>query len=288
VAIVLLAGSAQADEPSPVVVEPPLPDPRAPSPIKIEMPPEPGQPPPGSSAVQPATPPPKPANGAPAPETPPPVLKRKTRVEFGFGPTYFGTTGKHENNTAGATLQIDARVPFGDQFGLDFRWAWALTEWDRTVEVAKPGYKIARWTTHAYSDVWDWAGRGPSSDKPLRAFGAFFAFIFLVFPYVFALPFYAVSPLAATTDLEADIDATWDFGDDPKGDGPYIKGGLGLMGFFHPTDNHLYGGVGPNAGFGYRASGVSIGFVGTYLPPLLHGGPADHVYTGSFVIGFGH
>lgn len=281
---------ARADEP-PVVVEPPLPDlpqkpaePIEPSPVKIEMPPGP------TPTTRPA--PPTAATQAPAP--PPPLVapkpeERKTITELGLGPTYFGAIQKHTTHSeAGVVFQVAPRFPIGDHYGIGLRFAFGMTGWDRTVDVARPGYKIGRWTTHAYSDVWDWAGEGEKDTRGLRFIGAFFAFIGLIVPYVFAGMFYIAAPFAASSYGEADLTFHWEPGDDPK-QGPYLKGGLALAAYVHPDSGHLFGGLGPNVGFGYRAGSVSLGLVGTFLPYGLHGNDtAEHIFIGSLTIGVVH
>ena len=282
---------ARADEP-PVVVEPPLPElppqkppPAEPSPVKIEMP-APNPPPPSAPAPAPVAPPP--ARPAP-PVVQAPKEERKTITELGFGATYLGAIQSSQTHSeAGVVFHVAPRFPIGDHYGLGLRFAYGMTGWDRTEDVARSGYKVGRWTTHAYRDVWDWAGEGEDNTRGLRVIGAFFAFIGLVFPYVVAGMFYLAAPFAASSYGEVDATFHWEPADDPK-QGPYLKGGVALAAYVHPDTGRLYGGLGPNLGFGYRVGNVSLGVVGTFLPNGFHGSArAEHVLIGSFTIGVVH
>lgn len=208
---------------------------------------------------------------------------------MGIGATYLGALqSKRAHSEAGLVLQAGARVPIGDHYGFGFRFAYGMTGWDRTEDVARRGYKIGRWTTQAYGDVWDWAGEGEESERSLRYFAAFFGFIGLIFPYALAGMIYMVSPFAASSYGEVDATFDWEPGDDPKY-GPYLKGGLGLMAYVHPDTGHLYGGLGPTFGLGYRADTVRLGVIGTLLPSGAHGGDAtEHILVGSFTVSVAH
>jgi hypothetical protein len=277
---------ARADEP-PIVIEPPAPDPPpkpgekspekpAESPVVITMP----LPPPPASASAPPPP--------PAPVEPPkPDLaqRRKTITELGVGVTYFGAIQRSRvPSQAGVVFQAAPRFPIGDHFGIGLRFAYGLTGWSRMEDVTHAGYSVGKWTTHAYRDVWSWVGEGDKDDEAGRGILAFFGSIFLVAPLVLAGALYAVSPLAASSYAETDLTFDWEPADDPKA-GPYLKGGIGLMAYVHPDNAHLYGGLGPNAGFGYRADNVSVGLVGTFLPYGAHGGTkAEHVLNGALTV----
>lgn len=298
VCVMLAPGSAHADEP-PVVVEPPLPDlpakpptptPTEPSPVKIEMPPgaqPPAPAPPPSAASVPPSPSPPPSP-TPAPPVPP-LARRSTTTELGLGVAYLGAIqSRTTHSEVGAVFHVAPRFPIGDHYGIGVRFAYGLTGWDRTEDVARAGYKVGRWTTHAYGDVWDWAGEGEKDTRALRYFGAFFAFFGLIVPYVVAGVLYLVSPLAASSFAEADVTFNWEPADDPK-QGPYLKGGIGFAAYVHPDTSRLYGGLGPNVGFGYRVDNLNLGVVGTFLPYGAHGSAtAEHVLMGGFTIGLVH
>jgi hypothetical protein len=219
----------------------------------------------------------------------PPPPKRASFTELGVGPTYLGAIRRHDTfSQAGVMFHVAARAPIADHFGLGFRFAYGLTGWDRVQDLARPGYSVGKWTTHAYRDVWNWAGEGEKDTRLLRYFGAFFAFAGLLIPLVIAGTFYVAAPFAASSIGEFDATFHWEPSSDPK-QGPYLKGGLGLVGYIHPRTGHAYGGLGPNLGFGYRADNIILGVVGTFLPYGAHGGEVpEHILVGAATIGLVH
>jgi hypothetical protein len=188
-------------------------------------------------------------------------------------------------SSPGVVLQVAADVPLDDHFGLGVRFAWGLTEFRRFEDFAHAGYDIGKWATHAYRDVYNWAAEKDDAQS-LKVMGAFFAFAVLWMPYIVAGLAYAFAPIATTTYLEADITADYNFGTDAHASGPYLKGGLGLVGFLHPQYDTLLGGVGPTAGFGLRAGKLDVSVNGTWLP--LHGetrGEHSNVFISSLLLG---
>jgi hypothetical protein len=224
-----------------------------------------------------------------APDAKPPE-ERKTLTTLGIGPTWFllsPSGGGPRWSSPGVVLHANVHVPGGDHYGLGVRFAWGLTEFRRFEEWAKAGYRIGEWTTNAYKDVYEWAAQKDDA-RGLRWMGAFFAFVVLWIPYVVAGVAYAIAPISPTTYLEADITFNYDLGSDPKGQGLYFKGGLGLVAFFHPKYDTLHGGIGPTLGMGFRAGSVDLGLHGTYIPPGLHGetrNETSHLFITSLTLG---
>jgi len=223
-----------------------------------------------------------------ADEAPPPPPERKGVTTLGIGPTAFATLPTNSASSVtrlGGALTLAHRIPIGDEAGVGLRFAWGLTEWDRVDDFARPGYKIGKWTTGAYEDVWVWAVE-KSEYALFKVIGAVFASVVLVVPLVAAGLCYVAVPFAPTTYLEFDITGQYDFSNDKVA--PYLKGGVGLMGYVHPDAGKLLGGVGPTAGFGVRIEGLDLGANVTWLPAFAHGeasGERTNVVAGTATIG---
>lgn len=274
--------------PDPTPAPPPLPSP-TPSPTPAPSPtPTPVASPTPDPAAAPAPAPPAAASPAAVPAEAKP--ERKTLTSLGIGPTWFlmsPTGGGPRWSSPGVVLHANARVPFDDHYGLGVRFAWGLTEFRRFEDWAKAGYRIGEWTTNAYGDVYEWAAQKDDA-RGLRWMGAFFAFVVLWIPYVVAGVAYAIAPIAPTTYLETDVTFNYDFGTDPKGQGVYLKGGVGLVAFLHPEYDKLLAGMGPTIGVGLRTGSVDLGLHGTWLPPFLHGearGERSNVFITGLTIG---
>jgi hypothetical protein len=216
--------------------------------------------------------------------------KRTTISALGAGFTYFATVprgaGVKNDNRYGLVLQTASRVPIGDNFGFGLRFAWGLTEFDRFESFTKAGYRVGKWTTGAYRDVWDWAGT-KDDYRTFRWMGAFFASVGLVFPLVAAGLCYIAAPVSPTTYLELDLTLNYDFSEGRTG--PYLKGGLGLVGFVDPRYDVLRGGLGPTLGVGDRFGPLDLSANVTWLADGLHGevrGERSNIYIAGITLGF--
>lgn len=271
-ASVFVSGATSAQPLDPLPAAPPAPEARASAP---------------STTAPPST----------APEPPPPRERRSTSF-LGIGPAYAGVlanSGSRSFDSYGVVLELGKNVPLSERVDLGLRLAWGLTAWDRFSEAAKAGYDIGAWTTEAYSDVYDWTRKhsGHPNTHGLRLFASFFAFITLELGYVVAGLAYLFALVAPSTYLEGDLTVNYNFSDDDpklKRDAviPYIKGGLGLMGFVHPDFGKLVGGLGPTVGAGVRIGGLVLGLSATWSPPPLHGEARDyrtHIVTGGLTVG---
>jgi hypothetical protein len=222
---------------------------------------------------------------APADASPPAVEPTQGPVgSFGVGPTYFGMVGNGVQRY-GVVLDLDASVPLEGRLGLDVHFAWGLTEFRRFDDFTTAGYHAGAWTTQAYKDVWKWAS--VKDDWVLfRWLGGFFAFFGLVFPYIGAGVCYLMAPVAPTTYLELDLSAIYELGD--KNANPYVKAGMGLVGYLRPETARPSGGVGPTVGFGARLRGFDVSAQVTWLPLGLHGedpGEKTNVFIGGLTVG---
>lgn len=234
---------------------------------------------------------------APVPVAPPPqrerapAYSRTTLTTLGLGATVFAersTTGGPANLwRPGVSLELTTRFPVGQRAGFAMRLAWGMTEFQRFTEVTGTGYRLGAWTTRAYKDVSCWATK--SDWQPFRAMGGMYAFAALVFPYLAAGGFYLVAPLAMTTYVKLDATGTLDLVEgDEHGLVPYLEGGLGFVGYLHPTSALPLAGVGPTLGAGVRAGRLDASLKGTWLPPYLHGEALDlrtNVMLGSVAVG---
>ncbi len=252
--------------------------------------------PPATTATPPpATAPPPPAKPAPPPATAtppvePPEYEPKDQLRLAAGAAYFGSFAvdpkQPDVDATGLLLEGGYRYPVAKRFGADLRVGWALTEWRRAEKWGRTGYKIGEWTTNAYGDVYDWAAR-KGDDQVFRVFGSFFAFIFLLFPYIIAGLCYLVAIPAPSTYVEFDGSVSYDFGDAKFA--PYVRGGLGLFAFIHPERDTVRLGVGPTVGAGVRLSQFNIGGQLTVSPAPLHGEPTGSPTTllmGGVTVGF--
>jgi hypothetical protein len=223
------------------------------------------------------------AEPSPTVETPPAATQRPTG-SLGIGPTYFGMIGNGVERY-GVALDLDARVPLDGRLGLDFHFAWGLTEFHRFDDFTNAGYRLGQWTTKAYVDVWNWAAVNDQWEV-FRWMGAFFAFVGLAFPYIGAGVAYVLAPVAPTTYLEIDLAPVYELGD--KNVNPYLKAGLGFVGYWHPVSGRPSLGLGPTAGFGARVRGFDFSAEVTWLPHGLHGedpGESTNVVVGGITIG---
>jgi hypothetical protein len=246
-------------------------------------------PPPGQAAPPAQAAPPRAAERAPAEGDDEKHEKRTTLTALGVGMTYVATVprgaGAKTDNRYGVVLQTASRIPIGDNFGLGLRFAWGLTEFDRFEAFTKAGYRVGKWTTGAYKDVWEWAGTKDDA-RSLRWMGAFFASIGLFFPLVAAGLCYVAAPLAPTTYLEFDLTLNYDFAEGRTG--PYLKGGLGLVGFIDPRSGSLLGGLGPTVGVGQRVGPLDLSANVTWLADGLHGeveGERSNIYIAGITVG---
>jgi hypothetical protein len=148
---------------------------------------------------------------------------RSFRLVTSAGPTLFAL--ETQLLSPGVLLDLDATAPVGESGIFGLRLAWGLTEFRRTVDVARLGYQLGRWTAHAYEDVVNWAGED-SKDKAGRLLLTIFPLMFLIAPLAIAGSLYLLAPLAATTYLELDAAGGIDLS--LGGIGPYFKGGLGF------------------------------------------------------------
>jgi hypothetical protein len=122
-----------------------------------------------------------------------------------------------------------------------------------------------------------------------RWIGAFFAFVGLAFPYIGAGACYLVAPVAPTTYLELDLAGVYELGDESAN--PYVKAGLGMVGYLHPASDRPNGGIGPTVGFGARLRRLDVSAHLTWLPRYLHGedpGEQTNVVIGGLTVGITH
>ena len=93
-----------------------------------------------------------------------------------------------------------------------------------------------------------------------------------------------VLDFAASTYLE--LDAAGGFDLSRGGVGPYLKGGLGFLGYLHPTSNRLYGGIGPTVAMGFKIERFDVGVKGTWVPGIFQGEQAhQNLFTAGLSVG---
>jgi hypothetical protein len=257
-ATLLWASTAHAQKVDPM--EGVAPEPQGPT-VVVQPPPEAAKPPP--EAAKPAPPPEKKDEKK--------EEAKGGRTAIGIGPAAFVTTGTGSFARPGVALQLASHVPIQENMGIGIRFSWMLTEFRRTEDMTRTAYRIGRWTTNAYGDVYDWAAQKDDA-RLFRWMGAFFAFFGLLFPYIVSGLFYVASPFAATTALELGLTFDYSFGTDRLRSGPYLKAGLGLVGYVHPRQDKLLGGIGPTFGAGVRfGDHYDLGLNATFIPSVLHG-----------------
>lgn len=206
---------------------------------------------------------------------------RSFRLTASIGPTLFALDT--QLLSPGVLLDLDATAPVGESGIFGLRLAWGLTEFRRTVEFARAGYELGRWTAHAYEDVVNWAGED-SKDQGGRILLSIFPMMFLIVPFALAGSLYMLAPFAASTYVELDAAGGLDLS--RGGVGPYFKGGLGFLGYLHPTSNRLYGGIGPTAAVGFKIERFDVGIKGTWVPGVFQGDVAhQNLFTAGLSFG---
>jgi len=217
---------------------------------------------------------------------------RRPVTSLALGPTVYGERSvsglaKESFWRPGVALQLASRFPLGGGGGFGLRFAWGLTEFERFTRFTDAGHCVGAWTTQAYKDVWAWSGK--TDFQPFRAMAGLYGMLFLVMPYVAAGAVYALAPLAPTTFLELDATATYELGDDEGGAPvPYVGGGLGFVGAFHPRTAVPFAGLGPTTALGMRWQRFDASVRGTWLPPYLHSEGSSartSVLLGTFAVG---
>ncbi len=212
---------------------------------------------------------------------------------WAIGPTQFSVVPTNDVaepiHHPGVVLDFSVNQRLSSNAGFGLRLAWGLTEFRRFKSFTSVGYDIGSWTTTAYRDVWSWAG-DREKHGGWGVVPAIFGSVGLLVPYMVAGVIYLVAVVAPSTYLEIDALGTYEFGQDgTRGVVPYLKGGLGFVGYLHPEHNQLLGGVGPSVGFGVRFGKVDLAVKGTWLPPWLHGefpGEHSHILMGGLTIGY--
>src|SRR5262249_26809556 len=156
-----------------------------------------------------------------------------------------GSTRGRATNSYGVMIEAGKNIPLVDQLDLGLRLAWGLTAWERFDKWAKAGYDIGSWTTNAYGDVYDWTEKnsGAADTHGLRLMGGFFAFATLWIGYIVAGVAYAIAVVSPTSYLEGDLTGNYNFGESDKLN-PYVKLGVGFLGYIDPHYNNLRGGLG--------------------------------------------
>jgi hypothetical protein len=218
----------------------------------------------------------------PASDTP----KPRFRTSFDFGGSYFGAhSSRQDLNRFGLALESNSLIPVDGRWGVALRFGWGMTEFQRFDDWAATGYRVGKWTTTAYGDVYEWsAERGDY--QIFRIFGSFFAYIGLFFPLVVAGICYVGAVVAPTTFLETAVVANYDFGNQDMG--PFIEAGVGVAGFIHPRYGKLRGALGPSFGSGLRLGAIRVGAHLTWSPPYLHGeasSDTSHIVYGGLTLG---
>jgi hypothetical protein len=231
---------------------------------------------------------------------------RKSTTQWGLGPGYamvipLGASKSESAGDLGVALEVARVKPVSERVDVSFRFAWGLTTWDRFRRWSRAAYGVGAWTTEAYRDVYGWMGakEQPAADttkdgdsrrdntRSLRVVGGGIALVFLSLGYVASGFTYAASVVAPTTWMELDFAGHYNFGD--RSFNPYVKGGVGMLAFLHPTHGTLVGGVGPHLGGGLQiGSFLHAGASVTWSPPALHGEPRDgrsHLLVGSLTLG---
>jgi hypothetical protein len=205
------------------------------------------------------------------------------RTSFDVGPAFFADS--RSTQRFGLALESNTMQPLGGQWGVGVRFTWGMTEFERFERWAGAGYKIGKWTTHAYADVAKWSVK--KDDYVIfKLMASMFAYVGLMFPLMIAGICYVGAVAAPTTFLEVNVTANRDFGSGRVG--PFLEAGLGLNAFVHPKYGNLRGGLGPVLGGGLRAGPVRLGTHVTWSPPPLHGEPGSGhigIFTGAFTVG---
>jgi hypothetical protein len=250
--------------------------------------------PPAPAAVTPA-PAPAPSTAAPPPAAgpaaaPPRVAahppaepakpKRTSKGGLGAGFQYIQVIPEKVSNTAraqqyGLALDVTGATPIAGPVDFGTRFAWGLTDWERSARWANGGVAVGRWTNRAYVNTYNWTKKHGSDGKAnpdthgLRLMAGSMGMMFLWFGYAIAGVAFATAIVAPTTVLEANFTGNFVLSEGEVS--PYLKAGIGLMAFWHPVHHNLVGGIGPNVGGGLRVGPIHLGMSGTWSPPHLHG-----------------
>jgi len=209
---------------------------------------------------------------------------------FGFAHIGFDHASRRRDSVdnLGLALTTDGAYTVSYPWALHLGVRFGFTEFHRFEEFTDRGYRLGKWTTGAYRDVYRWAGRGQDKYRMLRYMGAFFVFTFLMMPLLFTALLYGLSPVSPFSYGEIDLMAAVKWGDGFFGG--FVEFGLGLAALMHPVADVPLGGVGPALGAGIDFGGLRLSTRVMWSPPSLHGEPYDddsHVYTAHLGIGFG-
>ncbi|MDP6932552.1 MAG: hypothetical protein QGG40_06520, partial [Myxococcota bacterium] len=149
------------------------------------------------------------------------------------------------------------------------------------------GRATAEWTTQAYRDVHEW-----STIEDQYAFFrvtlSMVAYSLLVTPYMFSALCYLGGPAAAISFTSLDATASYHFGQ--PGRGPYVEGGVGLVGDWLPEMMTMGGGSGPVVGAGIEWGHLEVGTRVLWSPAALHsvpGYPEAGVTATTLTLGIG-
>jgi hypothetical protein len=175
----------------------------------------------------------------------------------------------------GLALDVNGSTPIAGPVDFGTRFAWGMTDWERSVRWANAGVAVGKWTNRAYVSTYNWTkkrgkdGKANPETHSLRVMAGGMGMMVLWFGYAIAGVAFAAAVVAPTTVLEANFTGNFVLGEGEVS--PYLKAGIGLMAFWHPVHGNLVGGIGPNVGGGIRVGSLHVGASGTWSPPHLHG-----------------
>lgn len=200
------------------------------------------------------------------PDTPP---LRHTNSAFGLGLTHLAVASSDPGgHTGGLLLDYRGEVPITASLQLNLMLSAGITRPQNTLAMLQWGVRHGEWTTHAFVDVTEWAGRGIEETRVFRYMGAFSAYTFLVLSYAVVPVVWALSPFAAVGHVLAGPTVSWH--SDAVAPNGFVELGVGGALYGHPMAHVPQAGMGPMAGVGMQAGKQTVGLRVLVSPPGLH------------------
>jgi hypothetical protein len=215
-----------------------------------------------------------------APDAP----RAHSEVRMGFG-TSTGVGAAYHLVSAedvprlGLALQSSGFLRLAESLSLRLNLDWALAHFDRVLAAIALGVSVAEWTTGAYRTVGRWLVTGDPAWFLFKFMASIFAFTTLSLGYLAAGVLFVLTPVLATSFIQAGLTAGLHFVYDTLD--LFVEAGIGSMLY---AARRLGGGWGPMVGWGLRFGPAQVGAHLLWLPPELNDTGESHVYGAALTV----